>query len=190
MIITTIAAALTMGLATFDDVKPLTCLIMGGPVRDNTAPMEYAGSLYGFCCPGCDTKFAADPKAAMKKHKDGKQTVAAFLFDPITHKRIKSKAAKASADYQGTRYYFSSEENKAKFEANSKKYAKVPAKESLTCAVMGTKIKTYSKADSYTDVDGVRYYHCCAVCVKTMAKDAKKYAGKNVGAPAVITVKS
>ena len=190
MIITTIAAALTMGLATFDDVKPLTCLIMGGPVRDNTAPMEYAGSLYGFCCPGCDTKFAADPMAAMKKHKDGKNTVAAFLFDPITHKRIKAKKAKASSDYQGTRYYFSSEENKATFDKNSKKFAMVPKKESLTCAVMGTKIKSYSKADSYVDHEGVRYYICCAACVKPMEKNTAKYAGKNVGAPAVITVKS
>ena len=190
MIITTIAAALTMGLATIDDEKPLSCPILGGPVREGAAPTEYAGSQYRFCCGNCEAKFAANPKAAVKASKNSKKTVAAFLFDPITHKQIKAKKAKASTDYQGTRYYFSSQENKAEFLSKSKKYAKVPAKDSLTCAVMGTKIKTYSKAVGYTDVDGVRYYHCCPVCVTMMAKDPKKYAGKNVGAPAVITIKS
>ena len=190
MIITTIAAALTMGLVTIDDEKPLSCPIMGGPVSAGATPMEYAGSLYGFCCGNCEAKFAGDPKAAVKASKNGKKTVATFLFDPVTQKRIKAKKAKASTDYQGTRYYFSSEENKTKFVSKSKKYAKVPAKESMTCPVMGTKIKSYSKADSYADHDGVRYYICCAGCVKPMASDPKKYAGKNVGAPAVITVKS
>ena len=190
MIITTIAAALTMGLATIDDVKPLSCAILGGPVREGAAPTEYAGSQYGFCCGNCEAKFASNPKAAVKASKNGKKTVAAFLFDPITHKRIKAKKAKATSDYQGTRYYFSSEGNKATFDKNSKKFAKVPENESLTCAVMGTKIKSYSKADSYIDHEGVRYYMCCAACVKPMEKNTAKYAGRTIGTPAAIPVTS
>ena len=111
------------------------------------------------------------------------------MFDPVSHQKINSKKAAGSADFEGTRYYFSSEENLVAFNADSKKFAKVPAKESMTCAVMGSKVASYSKAVSYVDYDNVRYYMCCAACTMRMEKDASKYAGKNITDPVTIAVK-
>jgi YHS domain-containing protein len=48
------------------------CPVKGNPVEDGTPTVEYDGKLYGFCCPGCDTKFAKNPeKYAKNLNEDG-----------------------------------------------------------------------------------------------------------------------
>ena len=48
------------------------CPVKGNPVEDGTPTVEYNGKLYGFCCPGCDTKFAKNPeKYAKNLNEDG-----------------------------------------------------------------------------------------------------------------------
>ena len=54
-------------------------------------------------------------------------------------------------------------------------FSSVPAKESLVCPVMKEAVANYSKADSYVDYKDVRYYLCCAGCVKPMQTDPAKY---------------
>ena len=42
------------------------CPVKGNPVEDDSPTVEYNGKLYGFCCPGCDTKFAKNPEKYSK----------------------------------------------------------------------------------------------------------------------------
>lgn len=46
------------------DAKPFNklCPVKGGEIDGKTPPVEYNGKLYGFCCPGCDSKFQKDPE--------------------------------------------------------------------------------------------------------------------------------
>lgn len=37
------------------------CPVRGGEVDPEVATVEYNGKDYGFCCGGCDSKFAKDP---------------------------------------------------------------------------------------------------------------------------------
>lgn len=178
--------ALTVALA---QSKPLVCPMMGEPVGKDSAVVEYAGTSYAFCCGGCDTSFAKDPKAAIKANEKSASPIGAFLFDPVSHKAIKADKAKGSADYMATRYYFESAANLEAFNKDPKKYTAAPKKESLSCPVMGEAIATYSKASSYVDYKDVRYYICCAGCEPAFAKDPAKYAGKKVADPKPIAQK-
>ena len=52
------------------------CPVKGNPVEEGTATVEYNGKIYGFCCPGCDTKFAKNPeKYAKNLSEDGKKFI-------------------------------------------------------------------------------------------------------------------
>ncbi|MCF8242903.1 MAG: hypothetical protein K9J16_16105 [Melioribacteraceae bacterium] len=42
------------------------CPVRGGEVDPEAPTVEYDGKLIGFCCPGCDGKFSADPEKFMK----------------------------------------------------------------------------------------------------------------------------
>lgn len=42
------------------------CPVKGNPVEEDSPTVEYSGKLYGFCCPGCDTKFAKNPEKYSK----------------------------------------------------------------------------------------------------------------------------
>ena len=178
--------ALTVALA---QSKPLVCPMMGEAVAKDSPVVEYAGAAYAFCCAGCDSSFAKDPKAAIKANEKSTSPIGAFLFDPVSHKAIKADKAKGSVDYMGTRYYFESVANLEAFNKDAKKYTTAPKKESLSCPVMGEAIATYSKASSYVDYKDVRYYICCAGCEPAFAKDPAKYAGKKVSDPKPIAQK-
>ena len=60
-----------------DDSSDLTiwnkvCPVMGNKVDPDGPTVEYNGKLYGFCCPGCDAKFAKNPeKYAKNLSEDG-----------------------------------------------------------------------------------------------------------------------
>jgi YHS domain-containing protein len=48
------------------------CPVKGNPVEEDSPTVEYNGKVYGFCCPGCDTKFANNPeKYAKNLSEDG-----------------------------------------------------------------------------------------------------------------------
>ena len=48
------------------------CPVKGNPIEEDTPTVEYNGKIYGFCCPGCDTKFAKNPeKYAKNLSEDG-----------------------------------------------------------------------------------------------------------------------
>lgn len=187
MVLTTLTLALTMGMTAIEE-KPLVCPIMGSEVSKDSPAVEYAGSKVAFCCGGCPDKFSKDPKASFKSNaKDGK-LIGTFLFDPVSGKRIEAKKAKGSSDFMATRYYFESAENKATFDKNSKKYATVPKKESLTCAVGGDTMKNYSHSFGYVDHKDVRYYICCGMCLPKMQKDPAKFAGNHISEPSVLAI--
>jgi YHS domain-containing protein len=48
------------------------CPVKGNSIEEDSPTVEYNGKLYGFCCPGCDTKFAKNPeKYAKNLSEDG-----------------------------------------------------------------------------------------------------------------------
>lgn len=155
---------------------PVQCPMMSGPANMKGSLSEYKGVKYGYCCPGCEKSFLANPDKALTAAKG--RITGEFLFDPVSKMRIDAPNAKGSADFAGTRYYFASSDNKAKFDANPKAYATVPAKEVLHCAVMGKDLKSYSAAGGYFDRNGVRYYMCCGGCVSKFAGNATSFAEK------------
>ncbi len=52
------------------------CPVKGNPIEEETVTVEYNGKVYGFCCPGCDVKFAKNPeKYAKNLSEDGKKFI-------------------------------------------------------------------------------------------------------------------
>ena len=172
--ITTIAAALVLA-APADE---MVCAVNNDHAADGKLFVEYAGMKVNFCCEGCVEPFTKAPAKTLEASAKNEKTVAEFYFDPVTGKKANFKRSRATAVYNGVKYYFASAANKAEFEKNPKKYATVPKKESLHCAVMDQPVASYGKADSYVDHEGVRYYMCCLGCLEPMQKEPGKYAAK------------
>ena len=177
MLNTIVIAAVLLGQA--QDMK---CPVMGGPVAKNSSFVEYAGSKFSFCCPGCEGNFAKSPTKFIETQTKAGNTVGEFLFDPVSRVRLDSLKAKASADFGGIRYPFASEESKKTFLANPNRYASVPSKEALYCPVGKEAVASYSKASDYVDHDGVRWYMCCAGCGGPFEKDPSKYLVPGISA--------
>ena len=52
------------------------CPVRGNPIEDDTPTVEYDGKTYGFCCPGCDVKFAKNPEKYSKNlSEDGSKFI-------------------------------------------------------------------------------------------------------------------
>ncbi len=187
------AAILAVSILGQTKAAPLVCPIMLSPVSASIAKSEYNGALFGYCCGGCESGFEANPAKVLADKKLKNKAAGEFLFDPIDHTRIDAKDAKGSADFNGIRYYFHSAANLAAFKKDSKKFAMLPAKESMTCPVSGEDIERYSASVGFTDIDGVRFYFCCPSCVGAYAKDPSKFAtaakAKTASAPKAIRAK-
>ncbi len=126
-----------------------------------TKTAVYKGKTYYFCCPGCDTKFAANPEkyvgaaqASAGEKKPCKGDCSDECADCANPNKV--AAAKASIVLAST-------------------LPKLPAK--ATCAVSGreftpagdTKVATYQ---------GKTYFFCCPGCAAKFAADPAKYAAK------------
>ncbi|MBS1723443.1 MAG: YHS domain-containing protein [Armatimonadetes bacterium] len=156
-------------------VQALKCPVTGSPVVEGSKVVEYAGSTYTFCCPGCDSQFVSSPEKFLTAQRKAGNITGTFLFDPVSRKRVELKDAKATTDYKGVRYPFESEADQAAFAKSPEKYASVPKKEALFCPVSKEVVSTYSKASDYADHDGVRFYFCCPGCMEPFLKDPEKY---------------
>lgn len=170
--------------------KYLTCAVNN---NDSAGELysEYNGMRVSFCCEGCVPQFGKEPEKFLKQSTENKVTVAESYFDPTTGKKIKFEKAKGFSDYRAVRYYFATEDGKKTFDKDPKKYATTPKKDALWCPVMKEEVESYSKADSYVDFEGVRYYMCCGGCYEPMKKDPAKYANPaKAGTPKVITPKA
>jgi len=44
--------------------------VKGGEVDSDSPTFEYQGKVYGFCCPGCESKFEKDPETYLKNLND------------------------------------------------------------------------------------------------------------------------
>jgi len=52
------------------------CPVKGNLVEDDTPYVKYEGKTYGFCCPGCDVKFAKNPEKYLKNlSEDGNKYI-------------------------------------------------------------------------------------------------------------------
>jgi YHS domain-containing protein len=164
-----------IALTAMAQIPALKCPVMGSAIASSSSIVEYNGSRFQFCCAGCDTNFAKSPESFLKTQREVKNTVGAFLFDPVSRLRLDFEKAKATVDFESIRYPFQTEENKRAFLANPRKFAAVPSKEALYCPVGKEAVTSYSKASDYVDHEGVRWYMCCAGCGGPFEKDPKKY---------------
>lgn len=169
-----------IALATLSTGNETVCPIMGGAANMAGPKVEFNGAQFAFCCGGCDSTFSKDPVASMKNPKTKGKNIGVFLFDPVSHRRVKE--AKITLAYNGIVYPFESAANKAKFEKSAKTYAAWPTKEVMECPVTGEKIESYSKSVAYYDISGIRYYICCAGCIGTMESKGKEMAAKHASA--------
>lgn len=173
-LIATLALAGTFG----QNAKPIVCAVMHSAANESVAKVDFAGARYSFCCGGCDSQFQASPAKFLAKDAVKGDTIGEFLFDPATGLPITAQKAKAWSDHAGIRYYFASEGSKAAFAGQAEALAKV-TKESLVCPISGETIKDYASAAGFADVDGVRYYTCCANCLGALRKDPKGALAKS-----------
>lgn len=58
----TVSTEIAAKLKTWNTV----CPVMGNEVDLEANKVKYEGKLYGFCCNGCDKKFAANPEKYSK----------------------------------------------------------------------------------------------------------------------------
>jgi Cu+-exporting ATPase len=84
------------------------------------ASYEYKGKSYFFCCPGCRTKFEADPEKYLAKQAAAAQ--ASETIDPVCGMKVKPEKAAASYEYKGKSYFFCCPGCRTKFEADPEKF--------------------------------------------------------------------
>jgi len=84
------------------------------------ASYEYKGKSYFFCCPGCRTKFEADPEKYLAKQAAAAQ--ASETIDPVCGMKVKPEKAAASYEYKGKSYFFCCPGCRTKFEADPDKF--------------------------------------------------------------------
>ena len=163
---------------------PMICPVAGDEIHDGAQHYVFNGLMTAICCAGCEVPLKADPAKVLSKKRDA--LVAYSLFDPVSQLRVTEKKSKAFADYNGVRYFFESEENKATFGKSAAKLTVFPAKEVAgKCAVRGEKI-AMEDAVAFRDVNNIRYYFCCAGCVSKFDKEPATYTSKLQPAKAVL----
>ncbi len=191
MILTAIAS-LVVGMGAMHG-DPLVCPVMGAGKADHKlAFSDYNGVRYWYCCGGCKEKFEKEPAKYAGLRTKGK-AAGVFLFDPVSGNRLEhDKAIKESSDYNGVRFLFASAENKAKFDAEPKKYGKLPEKEALYCSPGKEVVPSYGASSGFVDHKGIRYYMCCGGCEKPWGKEPDKHAENSktyVKTPGIATEK-
>jgi len=154
------------------------CVVLGDAYVKAAETIDYKGVRYGTCCGGCGGDFIAKPDAILAEDAKKNFLVGMSLFDPVSGVRIEAKADAANSIYKGVKYYFSTTDEKAKFDATPAQFTAAPMKEVLHCPVQNDAIANYAAAGGYVDVAGVRYYVCCASCLSMLNKDPGQYTGK------------
>ena len=180
MITAFIALALMSGV-THPQKLSLTCPVTGEEITTPFASYNYKGARFDMCCGMCPGPFSKNPDKFLDPDKVKDRTLGVYYFDPVSGMGVKPNALRAKTDsvgpsvYQGIAYYFENADDQKAFDADPKKYTKVPEKEAIYCPVMKQEVKDLSMSGGYTDVKGVRWYICCSQCADMLAKDPDKY---------------
>lgn len=170
--LTTLVATIVMG------PSGLMCPVMGEHEAKSTGAMaDYAGIRFGFCCASCPPLFEKDPAKYLKAAEKSAKPMGMFLFDPLSGRRIETKNAKAFSTFKGIQYAFENDTEKRMFDKEPEKYTKMPSLEVLVCPVSGEAV-TVDKASGYADYKDMRFYFCCADCMKPWNENAGEYAQK------------
>jgi YHS domain-containing protein len=180
-------------IATLAITQGSSCPVSGTPADAKIAYSDYNGVRVAFCCNNCPAAFDKDPKKFTDANAKKGTLYGAFLFDPVSGKRLlEKKAIKETSDYNGVRFMFERAENKAKFDADPKKYGALPEKEALYCPVGKEVVASYGKSAGYVDYEGVRYYLCCGGCEAKLRSEPASVVGNAkdyVKAPGIATEK-
>lgn len=161
-----------------EDAGSYTCPVLHNPVATvtkETQSSDFKGVRYYFCCDGCKPQFDKDQAKFLKDDKNKGKITGMALFDPVTTKRAEADKAATHSDYNGTRYFFATGEEKQTFDKEPVKYALVPKKEVLFCPVSNEIVESYTKAPDYSDFKDTRYYFCCDGCKPQFDKNPGKY---------------
>ncbi len=150
-----------------EEMGSFVCSIKGSPIAAITASTLYApyrGARYYFSSNQNRKIFLENPAKYAADAAKSPGVKAAFLFDPVSTRRLPPEKAVAHSDYKRVRFFFSSTQDKEKFDNSPVTYAVPPNKESLLCPAQMLPVGSYGGASDYSDFDGIRYFFCCAGC--------------------------
>lgn len=186
-----LALASSVDASVHQDLPPRVCPVMGSALSPSIPEMDYLGLRVGFCCPGCDDKFEADPKGVLAEAAERGWIVAISRFDPVSGLRASVESGVPVVDYEGVRYPFQTDENREAFLANPDRFTALPEMASLTCPVMGVEMVNFQQAAGYVDWNNTRFAICCEGCDTAFLENPERFAASVTLEPAtVITLPS
>lgn len=154
------------------------CAVSGAALPADAPTVDALGARFRFCCTDCAGKFKSDPSAAVDAAAKAGRVAGTFLYDPVSGKRLSANLARGGyAVHNAIRYAFEHPRNRAAFEAESARYtaAKVQV---MYCPVMDVPLANLYGTSGFVDVDNMRVYLCCDMCLGKMRKNPGGYAAQ------------
>lgn len=161
-----------------EETGSFVCAVKGIPipvVGKTTQYSAYRGARYYFCSAKYKSVFLENPAKYASEAAKSSGVKAAFLFDPVSTRRLNADKAFTHSDYQGIRFFFSSAADKETFDKSPQKYGVLPKKDALFCPVANLPVGNYGNASDYSDTGGVRYFFCCAGCKEKFDSNPAKH---------------
>jgi len=134
------------------------CPVMGNPIKESVF-VDYNGQRIYFCCPGCDTKFQAEPDKYLSLMAEAGITLAQV----VTNGNGEAAATEACA-------CGGMEEQTAPSAMPDVNVQITPGTQTM-CPVM----PTHPIKDVFVDYDGKRIYLCCAGCIDKFNAEPEKF---------------
>jgi Cu+-exporting ATPase len=105
------------------------CGMKGKPAKA-AGHSEYKGETYYFCCPGCKTKFDANPEQYLDENGSPRTAGAGLVamgtqpaqIDPVCGMKVDPAKAVGHAEHNGKAYYFCSRSCLEKFQRHPEQY--------------------------------------------------------------------
>ncbi len=108
----------------------VTCAVSGESFtpKADSPKSEYKGKTYTFCCPGCKTKFDANPDQFADKAAAAAPANPATVECPVSGEKFAPTATSPKSEYKGKTYTFCCAGCKTKFDADPEKILAAPGK--------------------------------------------------------------
>ena len=138
------------------------CPVMGNPIKESVF-VDYNGQRIYFCCPGCDTKFQAEPDKYLAIMAEAGVTIAKV----VTNGNGEAPAEEACEDCGGM-------EGSEPMAPMAMADVQVTPGTQTMCPV----VPTHPIKDVFIDYDGKRIYLCCAGCIDKFNAEPETFISK------------
>ena len=152
------------------------CAVSGAALPPEAPTVDALGARFRFCCTDCAGKFKADPKAAIDAASKAERVAGTSLYDPVSGKRLSANLVRGGyAVHHAIRYAFENPRNRNAFQTEPAKYTERMV-EVMYCPVMDVPLVNLYGTSGFVDVDGMRVYLCCDMCLGKMRRSPSTYA--------------